>query len=54
MERYKTFLVMFDSTKLNLNNMNDPVKNRASSSDKYGKAKETFLAPICGKITLPK
>ena len=34
MEPYKTFFVPFYSTKLNLNNINDPVKNRASSSDK--------------------
>ena len=26
MEPYKTFFVLFDSTKLNLNNINDPVK----------------------------
>ena len=45
---------MFDSTKLNLNNINNPVKNRASSSDKERKAKEKVVAPICGKITLPK
>ena len=34
MEPYKTFVINFDSTKLNLNNINDPVKNKASSSDK--------------------
>ena len=34
MEPYKTFFVTFDYTKLNLNNINDPVKNRASYSDK--------------------
>ena len=34
MEPYKTFFVPFDSTKLNLFNTNDPVKNKASSSDK--------------------
>ena len=34
MEPYKTFLVPFDSTNLNLNNINDLVKNRASSSNK--------------------
>ena len=54
MEPYKTFFVPFDSTKLNLNNINDPVKNIASSSDKGKKAKEKVVAPICGKITLPK
>ena len=27
MEPYKTFFVLFDYTKLNLNNINDPVKN---------------------------
>ena len=32
----------------------DPVKNRASSSDKGGKAKEKVVAPIFGKIKLPK
>ena len=40
--------VTFDSTKLNLNNINDPVKNRASSSDKKNKPKEKVVAPICG------
>ena len=45
---------MFDSTKLNLNNINNPVKNRASSSDKGGKVKEKVVAPICGVIALPK
>ena len=54
MEPYETFLVPFDSTKLNLFNINNPVKNRASSSDKKIEAKEKFVAPICGKITLPK
>ena len=34
MEPYKTFFVPFYSTKLNLLNIDDPVKNRASSSDK--------------------
>ena len=34
MELYKTFFSPFDSTKLYPNNINDPVKNRASSSDK--------------------
>ena len=34
METYKTFFVPFDYTKLNLFNINDQVKNRASSSDK--------------------
>ena len=33
MEPYNVF-VTFDYTKLNLNKINDPVKNRASSSDK--------------------
>ena len=28
-EPYKTFCISFDSTMLNLNNINDPVKNRA-------------------------
>ena len=35
-------------------NIDDPVKNRASSSDKGGKAKDKVVAPICGKITLTK
>ena len=34
MEQYKTFFVPFNYNKLNLNNINDPVKNRVSSSDK--------------------
>ena len=39
MEPYKMFFIPFDSIKLNLNNINDPVKNRASSSDKEKKSK---------------
>ena len=39
MELYKTVFVPFDCTKLNLNNINDSVKNRASSSDN-GKRKK--------------
>ena len=54
MEPYKKFFVPFDSIKLNLNNINDPDKNRASSSDKGGKSKENYVAPIFGEITLPK
>ena len=54
MEPYKTFFVSFDYTKLNLNNINNPVKNRASSSDKGKKSNEKVVAPICGKIKLPK
>ena len=54
MEPYETFLVPFDYNKSELNNINDPVKNRASSSEKEKKANERFVAPICGKITLPK
>ena len=46
MEPYKTFFIPFDSTKLNLNNINDPVKNRASSSDKKKKAKSKVVARI--------
>ena len=34
MEPYKTFFVPFDSTKLNIFNINNPIKNRAPSSDK--------------------
>ena len=49
----KRFFVPFDSTQLNLNNINYPVKNRASSSDQGGKAKEKVAAPICGEIKLP-
>ena len=54
MEPYKTFFVPFYSTKLNLNNIKDPVKNRASSSDKGKKAKEKVVAPFFGEIALPK
>ena len=53
MEPYKTIFAPFDYTKLNLLNINDPDKNRASSSDKKI-AKEKFVAPICGEITLTK
>ena len=52
MELYKTFFITFDSTKLNLFNINNPVKNRPSSRDK-GKKGES-----CGtnlwQITSPK
>ena len=54
MEPYKTFFVPFDSTKLNLNNINDPVKNRASSRDKGEKPKDKVVAPIYDEITLSK
>ena len=54
MEPYKTFFVTFDSTKLDLNNINNTVKNRASSNDIRKKAEEKVVAPICCKITLPK
>ena len=54
MEPYKRFFVRFDSTKLNLKNIKDQVKNRASSRDKVKKAKGGIVAPICGEITLPK
>ena len=37
MELYETFFVPLVSTKLNLNNINNPVKNIASSSDKIKK-----------------
>ena len=42
MEPYKTFFVPFDSTKINLNNINDPVKNRASSSDNVGERRKLW------------
>ena len=54
MEPYKTFFLPFDSTKLNLFNINSRVKNRASSSNKKKYAKDKVVAPICGEITLPK
>ena len=44
---------MFDSTNLNIFNINDPVKNRASSSDKE-KSKGEVCGTIFGKITLSK
>ena len=47
------FLVTYDSTKLDLNNINEPFKNKASSSDKR-KTRDKVVAPICGEITLPK
>ena len=54
MELYKSFFLPFDYDKLNLNNINDPVNNISSSSDKGGKAKKEVVAPICGEITLPE
>ena len=54
MEPYKTFFAPFYFTKLNLLNINDPAKNRASSRDKKKRAKEKVVAPICGIITIPK
>ena len=51
MEPYKKFFVTFYSTQLNLNIINDTVKNKASSSDKEGGAKEKIVAQICGEIT---
>ena len=54
MDRIKHFFAPLGYTKLNLNNINNPVKNRASSSDKGKKAKEKVVVPICGEITLPK
>ena len=54
METYETFFKYFDYAKLNLFNINNPVKNRSSSSDKKIEAKEKFVAPICGEITSPK
>ena len=54
MEPYKTFFVPFDYTKLDIININDPVKNISSSSDKETKPKEEVVAQICGEITLPK
>ena len=39
--RMKRFVVPFDSTKLNLNNIKNPVKNIASSSDKKKSKGET-------------
>ena len=54
MELYKPVFKPFDSTKLKLFNISDPVLNRASSSDKEKKPKEKVVAPICGEIILPK
>ena len=54
MELYKTFFVTYYSTKLDVNNINDTLKNKASSIDKGVIAKEKVVAPICGEITLPK
>ena len=39
MELYKTIFVSFNYNKLNLVNINDPVQNRAPSSDKGGESK---------------
>ena len=52
MEPYKRFFITFYYNKLNLNNIDGPVKNRASLS--YKKKRGKVVAPICGKITLPK
>ena len=46
--------VPFDSAKLDIHNTNNTVKYRPSSSDKRWETKEKFVAPICGKIILPK
>ena len=54
MKPYKTFFVPFDYTKLDINNINDPVKNRSLSSEKEKKSKEKVVVPICDKTTLPK
>ena len=54
MEQYITLFVPLYSTKLDLNNINSPVKNRASPSDKGKKAKDKVVASICDEITLPK
>ena len=35
-------------------NRNDPVKHRKLSGDKGKESREKVVAPICGKITLPK
>ena len=52
MEPLTIFFVPFNSTKLYLNNINDPFKNIASSSDKEQKAMEKVVAPVCVEITL--
>ena len=54
MEQYKTFFITFGYTKLNLNNINNPVLKTSSSSDKIKVAKEKVVAPICGEIAFPK
>ena len=49
MEPYKTFFVPFDSTKFNLNNINNPVKNRAPSSDKGKKQRRELWHQFVAK-----
>ena len=47
--RIKSFPLPLESTKVNINNINDPVKHRSSSNDKGGKAKDKVVAPILAK-----
>ena len=54
MEPYKTFFVPSDSTKLNLNNINDPVKNRASSSDNEKNQMRNLWHQFLAKSHYPK
>ena len=49
MELYKTFFVPFDSTKLKHFNINNPVKSRASSSDKKKKQRRKSWHQFEGK-----
>ena len=46
MEPHKTFLVQFDSTKLELNNINYPVKNIAPSSEKDKRKGESCVTNL--------
>ena len=49
MEPHKTFFEPFDYTKLDLFNINDPVKNRSSSSDKGEKQRRNLWHQFVAK-----
>ena len=50
MEPYKNVFAPSDYTKLNLNNINDPVKNRASSSYKGGKQRRKLWQQFVARL----
>ena len=54
MEPYKTCFVPFDSTKSELNNINNPVKYRASPSDKKKNQRRKLWHQFVEKSHYPK